>query len=124
MASIGVLRVNVGGTWVDVGTGVPPRQVITTVSAATYTPALTDENSMILMTVASTITLPSDAMMAMPIGGEVDFMQYGAGQVVFAAGSGASVFATPGLKARAQYSAATAKKVAVNTWVVLGDLSP
>ena len=122
MASIGVLRVNVGGTWVDVGTGVPPRQVIATVGTSTYTPQLADENSMLLCTVACTVTLPTDAVLALPVGGEVDFVQYGAGQITFAAGSGATVFSTPTLKTRTQYSAATAKKVAVNTWLVLGDL--
>ena len=41
----------------------------------------------------------------------------------FAAGSGATVNATPGLKLRARYSAATAKKIATNDWVVIGDLA-
>ena len=124
MASVGVLRVNVGGQWIDVGTGVPQRQVINTVTTTTFTPALTDENSMILLNNAAaiTVTLPSDATMPMPVGGQVDFMQYGAGQVTFAAGSGATAVGTPSLKTRAQYSAATAKKIAANAWVVLGDM--
>jgi hypothetical protein len=42
---------------------------------------------------------------------------------MFAPGGGAIVNGTPGLRLRAQYSAATAKKIAANTWVVIGDLS-
>ena len=86
---------------------------------------LTDENTMFRLTSVSavTITLPSDATLAFPIGAEMDFLWHSTGQPSFVAGSGATVNGTPGLKLRAQFSAATAKKVAANTWVVIGDLS-
>jgi len=69
------------------------------------------------------VTLPQNSAVAFPIGAEIDFLWLGVGQPTFAAGSGASVGATPGLKMRAQYSAATAKKISTNGWVVIGDLA-
>ena len=42
--------------------------------------------------------------------------------MTFAQGTGATVNGTPGTKTRAQYSAATVKKVAANTWLAMGDL--
>jgi hypothetical protein len=101
------------------------RGVVTANTGTAYSPVLADENVMITLSNAATITvtLPSDATQAFPVGAEVDFLWLGVGQPSFVAGSGATVNATPGLKMRARYSAATAKKIAVNTWVVLGDLS-
>ena len=72
---------------------------------------------------AITVTLPQNSAAAFPVGAEVDFLWFGVGQPTFAAGTGATVNGTPGLKLRARYSAATAKKVATNDWVIIGDLS-
>jgi hypothetical protein len=69
------------------------------------------------------VTLPQNSAVAFPIGAEVDFLWLGVGQPTFAQGTGATVNSTPGLKMRARYSAATAKKISTNGWVVLGDLS-
>ena len=103
----------------------PIRRTITASVATTYAPLLTDENMMTTLSNASaiTVTLPSNATSAVPIGAEFDFLWLGVGQPTFAAGSGATVNGTPGLKLRAQYSACTAKKIATNDWVVIGDLS-
>jgi hypothetical protein len=94
-------------------------------SGTTFAPALTDEATFVRFTGASavTVTMPQDSAVAFPLGAEIDFAQAGAGQVTFAQGTGATVNGTPGLKTRAQYSAATAKKVAANTWLIMGDLS-
>jgi hypothetical protein len=70
-----------------------------------------------------TVMLPDDATQAFVLGSEVDFLWLGVGRPMFAPGGGAIVNGTPGLRLRAQYSAATAKKIAANTWVVIGDLS-
>jgi hypothetical protein len=90
-----------------------------------YAPILTDENQMVTLSNAAaiTVTLPQNSAVAFPIGAEVDFLWLGVGQPTFAAGSGATANATPGLKMRAQYSAATAKKISTNGWIILGDLS-
>lgn len=94
-------------------------------TGTTYTVVLADESKMVTLSNASaiTVTLPQDSSVAIPIGGEVHFVQIGAGQVTFAAGSGATVNSTPGLKCRAQYSAVTAIKRAANTWLLMGDLA-
>jgi hypothetical protein len=106
-------------------TAAPVRRTINAQTGTTYAPVVADENTMITLSNAAsiTVTLPSNGTQAFPVGAEVDFLWYGVGQPTFAAGSGATVNGTPGLKFRARYSAATAKKVATNDWVAIGDLS-
>jgi hypothetical protein len=104
----------------------PIRRTVKADTTTAYTPILTDENQMVTLSNAAAITvsLPQNSAAAFPIGAEVDFLWLGVGQPTFAAGSGATVNATPGLKLRAQYSAATAKKISTNGSVALGDLAP
>lgn len=92
---------------------------------ATYQPVVADANKMIVMNAAGAtqITLPSDAAAAFNIGATIGGIRLGAGALSFAAGAGATVYATPGLTFRAQYSMASAVKVASNTWVVSGDVT-
>jgi hypothetical protein len=103
----------------------PVRRPLNAQTGTTYAPVLADENQMVTLSNAAaiTVTLPSNATQAFPIGAEVDFLWLGAGQPTFLAGSGATVVATPGVKLRAQYSAATAKKISTNGWAVIGDLA-
>lgn len=72
---------------------------------------------------ATTITVPPNSSVAFPIGTEIDLMQSGAGQVTVVAGAGVTINGTPGLKLRAQWSAATLIKRGTDTWVLVGDLS-
>ena len=101
------------------------RRTVNAQTGTTFTPAAVDENTMVTLFNASpiTVTLPSNSTASIATGTEVDFLWYGVGQPTFAAGSGATANATPGLKLRARYSAATAKKVGTNDWVIIGDLS-
>ena len=103
----------------------PIRRTLNAQTGTTYAPILGDENTMVTLSNAAaiTVTLPQDSTTAFPTGAEVDFLWLGVGQPSFVAGSGATVNATPGLKLRARYSAATAKKISTNGWVVIGDLS-
>jgi hypothetical protein len=103
----------------------PRALTINAQTGTTYTPVLSDEQKLVTLSNASAITctLPQDSDVAIPIGGQVHFAQIGAGQVTFAAGTGATVNATPGAKCRAQYSAVTAIKRAANTWLLIGDLA-
>lgn len=57
-----------------------------------------------------------------PIGTQVVVVQAGTGQTNIGADSGVTLRATPGLKLRAQWSAATIVKTAANTWLVFGDV--
>lgn len=94
-------------------------------TGTSYTPVLGDEGKLVTLTNAAaiTVTLPSDANLAMPVGATVDFVGLGAGLVTFQAGSGATANATPSLVTRAQYSAVSAIKAASNAWLVVGDLA-
>ena len=105
--------------------GAPVRRVINPIVITSYVPVLTDENKMVTLSHASPITvhLPRNSIVGFPIGTEIDFLWLGVGQPTFAPASGATVNATPGLKLRAQYSAATAKKISTDGWVVIGDLA-
>lgn len=98
-----------------------------TINATTgaYTLALTDDNRMVEMNNASgtTLTIPLNSSVAFPIGTMITILQTGAGQTTVAGAVGVTVNGTPGLKLRAQYSAATCIKRATNTWVLIGDLA-
>jgi len=86
---------------------------------------LTDRDSLVEVSNASatTVTIPTNATTAFPVGTSIDILQTGAGQVTIAGAAGTTVNATPGLKLRAQWSSATLFKRATDTWVVYGDLS-
>jgi len=87
--------------------------------------ALTERDSLIEMgkATAQTVTIPTNATVAYPVGTSIDILQTGAGQVTIAGASGVTVNATPGLKLRTQWSSATLFKRATDTWVVMGDLT-
>ena len=94
-------------------------------TGTTYAPVLADQGKLVTCSNAGaiTVTLPSNATQAFPVGTQVDFVVLGAGMVTFVAGSSATVNGTPSLVTRAQYSAVTAIKVSTNGWVVVGDLA-
>ena len=79
-----------------------------------------DSNRMIEMSNGGTITITDSA--SFPVGFTCDILQTGSSQVTIA-GTSFTPNATPGLKLRTQWSSATLIKRALNSWVVLGDLS-
>ena len=105
--------------------GVPSRTTISQKTAGYTLAALNERDSMIEMNAASAITLtvPTNATVAYPVGTSIDILRVGAGAVDVAAAAGVTINATPGLKLRAQYSSATLIKRATDTWVLVGDLS-
>jgi hypothetical protein len=94
-------------------------------TGTTYTPVLTDQGKLVTLsnTGAITVTLPSDATTAFPIGTQIDFAVINTGLATFVAGSGATVNGTPSLVARARWSSMTAVKYAANSWILIGDLA-
>ena len=95
--------------------------------SADYTLALTDKNKFIKMSVtstANTVTVPTNASVAFPIGSQIHIIQYGSGktQVIPVSGT-VNIYATPGAYLRAQYSSATLLKCDTNIWMLMGDLS-
>jgi hypothetical protein len=104
--------------------GVPSLTAINQ-QAAAYTTVLTDRDKLVEVSSASgvTVTIPTNASVAYPVGTSIDILQTGSGQVTIAAAGGVTVNATPGLKLRTQWSSATLFKRATDTWVVFGDLT-
>ena len=80
----------------------------------------TDLGKLIEMSSGGTVTITDSS--SFPTGFSVDVVQTGSSQVTIA-GTSFTPNATPGLKLRAQWSSATLIKRALNSWVVLGDLS-
>jgi hypothetical protein len=105
--------------------GVPSRTPIIAKTASYTLSALTERDSLIEVANASatTITIPTNATVAYPVGTSIDILQTSTGQVTIAGAGGVTVNATPGLKLRTQWSGATLFKRATDTWVVYGDLS-
>ena len=91
---------------------------------AAYTLIATDVGTLVEINMASanTLTVPTNASVAYPIGAQINLLQTGAGQVTVG-GAGVTINGTPGLKLRAQWSAATLIKRGTDTWVLIGDLS-
>ena len=93
---------------------------------ASYTLALTDKNKFIKMTSGSpnTLTVPTNASVAFPVGSQIHIIQYGTGktQILPVAGT-PIIYATPGQFLRAQYSSATLLICDTNIWMLMGDLS-
>jgi hypothetical protein len=88
--------------------------------STSYTIAPIDSGRLIEMSAGGTITITDSTLF--PIGYSVDILQTGTSQVTIA-GDGFTPNSTPGLKLRAQWSSATLIKRALNSWVILGDLS-
>jgi hypothetical protein len=98
---------------------------ITTIAATLSTSTTIStgfKDQMVPVGASVVVTLPQDSVAAYPIGASIDFYATGTG-AAFAAGTGATITVTPGLKFRAIGSVATAMKVAANTWLVFGDLT-
>ncbi len=114
--------------WNQIATGshtVLSRGIITE-AGTSKTLALSDANTFQLFTNAAavTLTIPSNASVAFAVGVELDLVQDGAGQVTVAAGGGVTINSKGALLAlTGQYSGASLKKIATDTWVLVGDLA-
>ena len=92
---------------------------------ASYTLVSGDRSKVIEMNVgsANTVTVPTNASVAFPIGTQINIIQYGAGQTTIA-GAGVTFRSTNNwLKINAQYGSATLVKVGTDEWYVIGNLS-
>lgn len=95
-------------------------------TGTTYTLALTDVAKTITLTNASAITLsvPTNASVAFPIGTQILLYQGGAGQVTVAAVTPATTtIRAQGSKTKiaGQYGVACLLKLATDTWVLFGN---
>lgn len=98
---------------------------LNTQTGTTYTLVAGDAGDLVTLNNAAAITLtvPTNASVAYANGTQITLTQIGAGQVTVVGDTGVTVNATPGLKLRTQYSAATLIKLATNSWILIGDLS-
>lgn len=88
---------------------------------ADYTIVSGDAGKLLTMTGSNDFTVTDGTSFA--VGQRVDIVNLGTGDVAVVQGSGATVNGTPGLELRDQFSAATILCTAVDTYVVIGDLS-
>lgn len=88
-----------------------------------YTLALTDQGAVVTVNNASaaTVTVPSNASVAFPIGATINLVRLGAGTVVVAPAGGVTVRAV-GLGLNGQYAGGTLHKIATDTWSLTGTL--
>ena len=110
----------------EIGTGnIQLSDLATSAQAASYTLVLADKGKLVEMSNASAnnLTVPLNSSVAYPVGSQINILQTGAGQTTVVATGGVTINASPGLKLRAQWSAATLIKRATDTWVLVGDLS-
>jgi hypothetical protein len=93
-------------------------------TGTTYTLVLSDAAKLVEIsnTSAITLTVPTNASVAFPIGTQINILQTNTGQITVG-GAGVTINATPGLKLRSQWSSATLIKRGTDTWVLVGDLS-
>lgn len=106
-------------------------QAIATQSGTTYTFVLSDQGKYIIASndAAKTFSIPTNASVAFPIGTNIDLFVTNAGQLtVQAATPGTTTVLSAGAtaaapKSRTTYSAMTLKKVATDTWHVIGDIA-
>lgn len=90
-----------------------------------YTLVIADAGKFITVSSAgsSTVTIPLNSSVGFSLGTKIVIARIGAGALAIAGTGGVTVNATPGLNLRAQYSAATCIQIALDSWLVLGDLS-
>jgi hypothetical protein len=90
---------------------------------AGYTLVLGDAGKLVEVSsgTAVTLTVPTNATVAFPVGTRVEVLQTGAGQVTVAAAGGVTVNAKTGLKVSAQWGRVILIKRATDTWALVGD---
>lgn len=98
-------------------------------TGTSYTTVLADNGKLITQSNASAITttIPPNSSVAYPVGAQLNFVQYGAGQVTFAQGSGVTIVSKGATasapKLNSQYSAATAIQITADNWLIVGDIA-
>jgi hypothetical protein len=94
-------------------------------TGTSYTLALTDVAKVVTLTNAAAITLtvPTDASVAFPVGTQILLYQGGAGAVTIAGDVGVDVRNQAGLEMGGQYAVAGLLKLATDEWVAFGNLT-
>jgi len=126
-----ITTANITDQRVDVTTNLPAPQLnfgVNTQTGTTYTTVLADNGKLVTQSNASAITttIPPNSSVDYPVGAQITFAQYGAGQVTIQGGAGVTIVSTGATaatpKLRVQYSTATAIQTTNNNWLVVGDI--
>lgn len=106
------------------GTGSAP-PTTRSLTGTTYTLVLTDANNIVENSGSSTltITVPTAASVAYPVGTVVEFFNYSTGSITIVPASGVTLRSPNGLRMIAQYASAAMRKRATDEWVVAGYTS-
>jgi hypothetical protein len=127
-----ITSANITDTRADVTTNLPAPQLNFSVNpqtGTTYTTVASDNGKLVTQANGSAITttIPPNSSVDYPVGAQITFAQYGAGQVTIQGGAGVTVVSTGATaatpKLRVQYSTATAIQTSNNNWLVVGDIS-
>lgn len=92
---------------------------------ANKTLALSDAGTLqqVNSTAARTVTIPTNASVAFPVGTEIEVMRYNTGTVTIAASTGVTLVSPDSVKTiGARYGAASLKKIGTNEWWLEGRL--
>ena len=98
-------------------------------TGTSYTPVLADQYQVLITrsnASASTLTIPTNASVAFPVGTVITVLNKGAGAVTISGAGGVTVLsagATAASPTLAQYKSAALMQVAANTWYVVGAIA-
>ena len=98
-------------------------------TGTTYTPVLTDQYQVLVTrsnASASTMTIPTNASVAFPVGTVITVLNKGAGAVTISGAGGVTVLsagATAASPVLNQYKSAACIKTATDTWYVVGAIA-
>lgn len=98
-------------------------QPVNTQTGTTYTLVAADAGKLVTLSNAAAVTVTLGTAMGLTAGQRIDLLNLGAGQVTVAVGSGNTLNGNPGLKLRAQYSAASLICTGTNAFVLVGDIT-
>jgi hypothetical protein len=128
-ADINGITTQVNATELDVTALTTAVGLLTTVSlnskTANYTLVLGDATKTIEMNVgsANTLTIPTNASVAFPVGTQIIVLQTNTGQTTLTPAGGVTLNSKDAkTKLSGQWAGATLIKRATNTWVAVGDL--
>lgn len=107
-----------------ISVGNAPTSVLTNTRTASYTLVLADAGKVVEMNVATanTLTVPTNASVAFPVGTLIEVFQYGAGQTTITPASGVTIVASGNaFKTAARYATVGLRKRATDEWVLTGE---
>lgn len=94
-------------------------------TGTTYTLVLADAGKVVELTNAAaiTLTIPTNASVAFPVGTVIELYQGGAGQVTVSTSASPGLRAPDGAKLAKQYASASLRKRATDEWILSGNVT-